>query len=198
MPEETETQLQGKVDKLKTLSLLNNLHNLSPPNKTEGSMNEIMVIEALKVTPRLQEIYLEIRGMAEGKKGELVQVSKPIMNAHGAFKLVKIIQHIAEEVEYANYDEDEIPGRIVMYYNINYPYFTLWCKDYGLNPMDFNYVSTTLLSFIDSAFHKAKHGHFSRILTKTYAEKTLDKAISREDPRANKKGGVLSRLLGAR
>ena len=194
MSEENE-QLQEKVDKLKTLSLLNNLHNLNPPAKQNNNMSEILVVEALKVTPRLQDIYLEVRGLARGEDDKLIKISRPIMNMHGAFKLVKIIQHIAEEVEYANYDEDVIPGRIVLYYEMNYPYFTLWCKDYELDPMDFNYISTTLLSFIDSAFHKAKNGHFSRIVTKTYAEKTLDKAIE-GNKKEEKRGGFLSRLAG--
>lgn len=191
--EQTETEkLQKTVDKAKTLSLLSNLHNLSPPvSQQEDYAGKVAFIEALKVSPRLQNLFLELQGMIfDPAEKKLVRISRPIMNVDGAFRFVKICQHIAEEVEWSNFHEDEINRRIYEYYRTNYPYFTFWHEEYDLDPKDFSYVSTTLMAFIDASFHKAKSGKYINATARVYSEDLLGKTLPTQDDK--KRGGILS------
>ena len=191
--EETE-KLQQTVDKAKTISLLSNIHNLAPPNKEENIAGQVAIIEALKVSPRLQELFLEIRGMYyESQSKKLIQISRPIMNIEGAFRFVKILQHVAEETEWSNFKEEEINVRIYAHYAQNLPYFFFWHEEYELNPSDFNYISTTMMAFIDSSFHKARNAKFLNVPGRVYSEDFLGKALRMEEKKA-REAGFLSQL----
>jgi hypothetical protein len=170
------------VDKAKAISLLQNLHNLTPPStKEEDPSKQVAIIEALKVTPRLLYLFLEIRGiMWDDNKKESVQIVRPIMNLDGAYRFVKVLQHIAEETEWSNFHEDELNARILRHFENNYAYFTFWHEDYDLAPSDFNYINTTLMAFIDSSFHKAKGGKFVNLPGRVYSEDFLGKALREE------------------
>jgi len=172
-------QMQEKVDKLKTLNLVSNFHNLTPPkNDNLDSSREISLVTALKVAPRIREIFLEIRGLELDEQGkEYLQVTRPIMNFEGAYRFVKILKNIAQETEWASFSEDEITRRIIHYFEVNYPNFTFYCDQYELNESDFNYIESTLQSFIDSSFHKAKSGKYINTLGRTYDEGVLKKAL---------------------
>jgi hypothetical protein len=172
-----ENPLQRVVDKVKTISLVNNAHNLTPPQRQDDRSTDIMVIEALQSKPRIKEIILQVKGEVLGSNGKPIRIRKPIMNDEGAAKFMFELINISSETEYATYGEEEIGPRVILYMDQIYPRFTLWHKDYDLDSRDFDYVYTTLLSFIDSCFHKAKNGHFARILTKTYSEDLLGKAV---------------------
>lgn len=173
------SDLQEKVDKVKAIGLLNNIHNLSPPiAKSNDAENSIAVINSLKVTPRLIEVFLEIMGLMyieEQKK--YIQVSKPIMNLNGAFRFIKIVKHISEEIEWSNFKEDEIDARILKYFETIYPSFTFYHEDYDLDPADFAYIESTLMTFIDSSFHKSKSAKYLNVVGKTYSEDFLAKAV---------------------
>lgn len=190
--QETENPLQKVVDKIKTVSLMNNAHNLTPPNRMEDRSSDIQIIQALQSKPRIMEIVLQVRGQMLGSNGKPIQVRSPIMNDEGACKLMFVLLNISSETEYATYSEEEIGPRIVLYMEQIFPRFTFWHKDYDLDPRNFDYVYTTLLSFIDSCFHKSKNGHFARILTKTYSEDLLGRAIKEDEKK--QKQTILQRL----
>lgn len=179
--QQEENPLQRTVDKIKTVNLVNNAHNLTPPNKFDDRSSDIMIIQALQSKPRILEIILQVKGQIVNSSGKPIQIRTPIMNDEGAAKLMFILLNISSETEYATYGEEEIGPRIITYIEQIYPRFTFWADDYDLNPKDFDYIYTTLLSFIDSCFHKAKNGHYARILTKTYSEDLLGKAIKDKD-----------------
>ena len=179
--EEDATQkLQNRVDKLKTLATLQGIHNLSPPvPKDVNPQNEIQIVKALEVTPRLLELFMEARGMSWNPKTKQVdQISRPYLNVDGAWRLVQICKKIAQEAEWGNFPEDNIPDYIIHFFNINFPYFTFWHEQYDLDPSDFNFVETTLQMFILASFYKGKGGKYINMVGKTYSEKLLDKAIS--------------------
>jgi len=190
--QEEQNRLQKVVDKVKTLSLVNNAHNLTPPNRQDDRANDIQIIQALQSKPRIAEIILQVRGQMMGANGKLIQLRSPIMNDEGAAKLMFVLLNISSETEYATYGEEEIPPRIILYIEQIFPRFTFWHKDYDLDPKNFDYIYTTLLSFIDSCFHKSKNGYFGRILTKTYSEDLLGRAI--KDDEQKKKQTILQRL----
>lgn len=186
-------ELQDRVDKMKAVAMASGLHNLTPPVKNnEKDENQVAIIESLKVTPRLRDLFLEIRGLiySEDDK-DFVQITMPIMNVDGAFRFVKICQHIAEETEWSNFTEEEINERILAYYEQNYPYFIFWNEEYELQPRDFNYISTTLMAFIDSAFHKSKNSKYLNSVRGMYTEDFVGRVIGNTQ---KKEGGFLSRL----
>jgi len=189
---EQENPLQKVVDKVKTLSLMQNAHNLTPPMRQDDRSADIMIISALQSEPRILKIILQIKGQILDENNKPIQIRTPIMNEDGAAKMMFELLNISSETEYASYGEEEIPARIVLYMEQIYPRFTLWHKDYELDAKDFDYIYITLLSFIDSCFHKAKNGHFSRILTKTYSEDLLGRAIKDEEKK--KKLNILQRM----
>jgi len=196
-PEESTTQkLQNKVDKLKLLNLTSNIHNLTPPPQRpeDDSGREIALIKGLSVAPRIAAIFLEIRGLEYDEKTKMfVQVTEPIMNISGAYRFCKILKNLASETEWASYSEEEIPSRIIHYFEENIPYFTFWHEEYDLAERDFNYVITTLQSFIDSCFHKSKSGKYINTLGRTYGEDVLKKALETDNVKVRKDEGFLSK-----
>lgn len=184
--QEQENPLQKTVDRVKTLNLVSNAHQLTPPSRNENTGNEIYIIKALESSPRLQQIFLQVKGQMLDSNNNIIQVRDPIMNDNGAYKLMFELVNISGETEFATYSEEEIAPRVVLYMEQIYPRFTFWRDDYNLNPRDDDYIYSTLLSFIDSCFHKAKNGHFSNILKKTYSEDLLGRAIKDKDPNTRK------------
>ena len=194
--QETETEwLQKVVDKAKTIGLLDNIHNLSPPiQQREDYAGKVAIIESLKVTPRLQHLFLELQGMIwDENTKQIIKISEPIMNIKGSFKFVAEIKRISEEMEWSNFHEDEINLRIFEYYRNIFPYFTFWHEEYELSPRNFDYIGTVLMAFIDSAFHKAKGGKLLNVTGRVYSEDFLGKALQAQE---EKKGGnFLSRFI---
>lgn len=177
--EETITQkLQNKVDKLKLLNLTSNIHNLTPPQQRDEDPNkDIALVRALSSSKRIQEKFLEIRGLEYDESSKkFIQITEPIMNLKGAYRLCKILK-MAEEIEWASYSEEEINSRIIHFYEENIVYFLFYYEEYELHPSDFNYVINTLQTFIDSCFHKSKSGKYINTLGRTYDEGVLKKAL---------------------
>lgn len=191
-----EDHLQNVVDKAKAYSLLQNLHNLSPPpQKDDKEDNKVAIIESLKVSPRLQNLFLELQGLVyDPDKKTIIRASRPIMNVNGAFRFVKICQHIAEEAEWSNFGEEEINSRIYEHYKNNYPYFTFWHEEYDLSPSDFNYISSTLVSFIDSAFHKGKNAKYINAVSRVYSEDFMGKIFQGQPQQKTDVKGFLSSI----
>ena len=178
---EQENPLQKVVDKVKTINLVGNAHNLTPPQQQIDRSGDIMIVEVLKSEPRLAEIYLQIRGEIVDSKNKIIQVSQPIMNNQGAILLMNMLKNISRETEWATFGEEEIGPRVIWHYSEIVPRFTLDCQRYELNPADFHYLHTTVLSFIDSSFHKAKNGYYGNIIKRTYSEDLLGKAVKNEE-----------------
>jgi hypothetical protein len=189
--DKTTQRLQNKVDKMKTLSMASNIHNLTPPIKKEDeTQTQITIIESLKAKPRLKELFLRAQGlMYDDKEKRVIRVSKPKMNVEGAAKLVDVCTVIAEEAEWGNFDEEQIPGMMRHFFNINYPNFTFWHKKYELDRMDFNFVETTLQMFIVSSFSKGKRGKYINLLGKTYSEEFLGKILADAEKKEKERRG---------
>lgn len=189
-------EMQNKVDKLKLLNLTSNIHNLTPPQNNEDNSNrEISLVSALSVSPRIMDIFFEIRGLQyDNKTKTYVQVTRPIMNFEGAYRFVKILKNIAQETEWASYSEEEINPRIIHYFEVNYPHFTFYATLYDLQESDLNYVETTLQSFIDSCFHKSKSGKYINTLGRTYDEGVLKKALESGQQNMRREEGFLSKM----
>ena len=196
--EETTTQkLQNKVDKLKLLNLTSNIHNLTPPqHREDDASRDIALVNVLSVHPRIVSLFLETRGLEyDPKIKSYVQVTKPIMNFAGAYKLVQVLKHIAQETEWASFGEEEINKRIIHYYEENIPYFLFYAEEYELEPINFNFVETVLKSFIDSSFHKSKSGKYINTLGRTYDEGVMKRALDTNsgDTRTKNNEGFLSK-----
>lgn len=193
---ELETQeMQSKVDRLKLLNLTSNIHNLTPPRfQEDDGGRDIALVSALSVTPRLAELFLEIRGLEyDSKTKKLIQITRPIMNIEGAYRFCKLIKRLAQEIEWASYSEDELNSRIIHYYEENIPYFLFWHDDYDLRPSDFNYVISVMQNFIDTSFHKAKFGKYINTLGRTYGEDIMKRALDGQERSFKKEDGFLSK-----
>ena len=187
---ETVTQkLQNKADKLKLINLTNNIHRLTPPNKEEeDGSRDIALVKALSVSPRIVELFLEIRGLEwDAREKSFVQITRPIMNIEGAYRFCKLIKRLSQEIEWASYSEEEIPQRIIHYFEENIPYFLFYADDYDLLPSDFNYVISVLQNFIDTSFHKSKSGKYINTLGRTYGEDILKRALDNDTKTVTKK-----------
>jgi len=197
MVDENITQeLQNKVDKAKTLSLISNIHNLTPPKPKEVSdENNIAIIKALDSYPRIKDIFLEAQGlMWDDKKKETIQISDRYMNKNGAKKLVAILLKIAL-ADWSNFSEDEIPKYLEHFFTEIYPKFTIWHEYYELDPKHFDYVAVTLQMFLLSSFYKAKGGKLLNVLGRTYSEDLLGRVMSIDKGKQQiKDGGFLDKL----
>jgi hypothetical protein len=121
-------ELQNKVDRLKLLNLTSNIHNLTPPIKQEDDLTrDIALVRALSVAPRIADLFMEIRGLEYDQSSrQFIQVTRPIMNILGAYRFCKLLKRLAEEIEWATYSEDELPQRIIHYFEENIPYFLFY------------------------------------------------------------------------
>jgi hypothetical protein len=197
---ESQTQrLQNKVDKLKTTQLLRDLpsHHLTPPNpKDDDPTRDIALVNVLSVSKRVQDKFIEIRGLLyDDKKKMFVQIRKAIMNSDGAFKFCCTLRS-AEEIEWASYTEEELPQRLIHFFEENIPYFLFSPYDeYNLEPNDYDYVINNMQIFIDTSFHKARQGKFINTLGRTYGEDVLRKALDTSDSNQSKKkeGGFMEK-----
>jgi len=195
MVDETQ-ELQNKVDRIKTLSLLNNAHNLTPPKTVQQSDdNQIALIKALDSYPRIQEIYLEAQGlMWSEKEKKAVKIGEAYMNKEGANKLVSELKKIIL-ADWSNFPEEMIPKMLDSFYREIYPKFTIWHEYYELEPRDFEYVSITIKMFILSSFYKGKGGKLLNVLGRTYSEDLLGRVMNVNKENQNvRKEGFLDKL----
>lgn len=185
-PDKLVEHRQKIVDGMKTISLLQNPQSLTPPiQKSEDTGREIMIIEGLKVSPRLFKIYLEARGLELDSKGEPHQRNHAYLNVRGSLKFVQIISHLAEETEFSNFQEDEIPARLMHSYERDIVEFKINKELYELETSDFNWIDSVYQTFIDSSYHKAKGGKFINVVGKTYDERGMQNLLNpqnREKP----------------
>jgi len=179
MEEDVTQQLQNIIDKTKTANLLQNMHNLTPPNKiAEVQFDQVAIIRTLESAPRLREIFLEARGLTwDEKKKTIVQITSPMMNILGAWKLVAICKKIAMEAEFGNFKEEDIPSYMIHFFNVEFPHFTFYHEVYDIDPQDFDYISTTIQMFLLGAFSKGKGGKYINLLGKTYSEDFMGKVL---------------------
>ena len=185
MDEKTEE----KVEKLKILSLANNIHKLNPPKSTGDQAVNVEIIEALKADPMIIEVQLELKGMGyDPELKKWVSYRNPVMNSIGIGNFIQTIKSIAKTIEYSNFDKDDIPMFATHEFKTNYPYFTIYHDDYELDKKDFNLIATILFNFIISAFNKAKGAGHRNVVRGVYSEETLGKIIKGNESQIKKEG----------
>lgn len=194
MPEEDTQKMQNKVDKLKTLSLANNIHNLSPPSNPNSQIHDVAIVEALKADRHIQKAILQLKGyMFDPLKNVYAPYRRPVMNELGIGNFIQTIQNIGDTIEFSNFKEDDIPKFAIYLFEYNYPYFTIYYRDYELSREDFNLVSTILIDYILTSLYKAKGGGHRNVVRGTYSEDLLGKVVQ---PEFIRKEGGFGALLG--
>lgn len=185
--------IKKKVEKLKALSLTDNVHKLTPPTKFEDPNQSIAIVEALKADKLIVRLQIELQGlMYDHFSKKWVHYRNPVMNRLGIGNLIVTIQTIAETIEFSYFDKDEIPKYAKFLFRLNYPYFTVYHKEYELDRKDFNLVGSILFSYIVSALMKAKGAGHRNVVRGTYSEDLLGKLTKESQP--EKRG--LSNLSG--
>ena len=171
--QEEEEELQKRINKLKTLSLTDNVHRLNPPSQAISNEG-IAIVEALKVDQLIMKLQIELQGMMyDYLSKEWVNYRTPIMNQLGIGNLILTIQTIAESIEFSYFDKDEIPKYAKFLFRLNYPYFTIYYKEYELDRKDFNLIGSILFTYIISALMKAKGAGHRNVVRGTYSEDLL-------------------------
>lgn len=176
------------IMKMKSLGVVQNAHNIIPPQKDTQDISPVAIVSALHGEQYVQKLIMQLKGMiynplTKGWEG----YRKPVMNEAGIGKFIYVISNIAEVIEYSHYHEDEIPKNCVFNFESNYPYFTLYFDEYDLDKSDFNLISTLLFNFIYSSLLKAKGAGHRNVVRGTYSEDMMGKALGVNTP-AKKSG----------
>lgn len=193
--EEQINPVQQKTDKLKTLSLLNNIHNIAPPIRDNSDNVSVNIVKALQGEQFVLKTIMQLKGMMfEPLKKEWIPYRSPVMNEEGIGNFIYTISNIAETIEYSYIEKDDV-GRFAAYlFRINYPYFTVYFNEYDLNKRDFNLIATLLFNFIISSLSKAKGGGHRNVVRGTYSEDVLGQALRTDE--IKKRGLFANGLAG--
>lgn len=189
-----QEKLAMKTDKLKALSLANNIHNLTPPGKSSDESRDVAIVHALKAEQHILKCIMQLKGyMYDPLQQVWVQYRNPVMNQQGIGNFILTIQNLAETIEYSNFKEEEIPKFVPYYYEQNYPYFMVFADEYELAPEDRNLISTLLFNFIITSLFKAKGAGHRNVVRGTYSEDTLSRILPPEQMKQSQ-GGILGGL----
>ncbi len=185
------------VNKLKTISLADNIHKLTPPtNLWQNQGSGIEIVEALKADPIIEGVQLELMGlMEEPLSHQYVPYRKPVMNQLGIGNFIQTIKAIAKTIEFSSLSEKDIPKFAMYNFKQNYPYFTIYFKEYELDRKDFNLIATILMNFIISSFYKAKGAGHRNVVRGTYSEDMLGRIVRGDESERQKKPGFMSRMV---
>lgn len=198
MSEGNPENVQSKAEKLKLLSLGNNIHNLTPPVQgNDSEQQQVAIVHALKSDNFTSKAYLKLKGLNyDPIIRKWTQYRRPVMNSLGIGNFMQVLENIGDTIEYSNFDKDDIPKFGVHLFEMNYPYFTIYYRDYELSKSDFNIISTLLFNFIMTSLYKAKGAGHRNVVRGVYSEDVLGKLVG-GDPQQAKQGGLgslLSRL----
>lgn len=184
------------VNKLKTISLADNIHKLTPPqNLMQNTGSGIEIVEALKADPIIEEVQLELMGlMYDSLQKQYIPYRKPVMNQLGIGNFIQVIKVIAKTIEFSSLSERDIPKFAMFNFKENYPYFTIYFKEYELDRKDFNLIATILMNFIISSFYKAKGAGHRNVVRGTYSEDMLGRITRGDESDKQKKPGFLGRM----
>lgn len=163
-----------KQEELKGLSLLNNIHKITPQIQQESDKEGVAIIKALGSSKIVQDSFLRLKGFFyDPIERKHIQYRNPVMNSRGLGNFISVISDINENIEFSNLDEKEIPNLAKLLFKQNYPYFTIYHKEYDLDRADFNLLSTILLTAIIASLHKAKGSGHRNVIRGVYSEGLL-------------------------
>lgn len=173
-----DDQLDKRTKQLKELSLVRNIHNLNPNLNDNSEKDGVAIINALKSSSLVQDATMELEGFYfDSVTRKIVKVRKPVMNKLGVANFISSIGNISKNYEFSNLKEKEIPKLANYYFRTNYPYFTVYHKEYELDRRDFNLVANLLLTFILASLKKAQGSGHRNVVRGTYSEDLLGKYV---------------------
>ena len=172
--ETTEDKTDKQVKNLKTLSLVNNIHSLTPQMQPQKAEDGVAIINALKSDSQIKEVYLQLKGYFFSPfEKTYIEFRKPVMNDLGIGNFLTVIGNIAKSIEFSSFREQDVGKLAVHLIRMNYPYFTIYAAEYDLDKKDFNLVYDLLFTFIVSSFNKAKGSGHRNVVRGTYSEDLL-------------------------
>lgn len=186
-----EDSVDKRTKRLKELSLVNNLHKITPQIQKDSEKEDVAIIKALRSSGLVESLILKLEGLRyDHTERKYVSYRRPVMNKLGIGNFVSVISTIAESVEFSNFKEKEIPKLALSLFKTNYPYFTVYYEDYQLDRKDFNLIATVLLSFILSSLNKAKGAGHRNVVRGTYSEDLLGRYVAEQEKREKSRGGL--------
>lgn len=194
-----EDQVDKRTKAIKELSLVRNIHNLSPNIQTNSDADGINIVNALKSSGLIIEVAMQLEGFFyDASIKKWAKYREPVMNQEGRGNFLSDISVISQTIEFSSFKEKEIPKLVSHLFKMNYPFYTIYADEYELRKSDFNLIATILFSFILSAFKKAQGSGHRNVIRGTYSEDLLGKYVpvgySPENNKEKSSGGFLSML----
>jgi len=158
--------------------------------ETEGS--EIAIIKGLGHKEHIKEIWMLINGYDYNYYDDKWEkVSEPIMNPEGIRNLMTIL-NIALRMDFSNIEPEDIPKIVLHFFKNNFPQFIVYEKEFGLNPMNNNIVSTACFFAPYISARNAKGAGHRNAVRGTFSEDVLAKLGTE----STEKKGLLARWFG--
>ena len=178
-PQETKKdKILTKAEQLKGMSLLRNIHKITPQMLQDQDKDQVAIIKALGSSKIVEAQFLKLKGYYYNPlTREYESYRNPVMNERGLGNFISIISDINENIEFSSLDKKEIPKIANLLFRSNYPYFTIYHEDYELDKSDFNLIATALLTSILGALNKAKGAGHRNVVRGTYSEDLLGRYV---------------------
>lgn len=158
--------------------------NLGYPPQQSGS--EVAIIEGLSSENILERIEWRLKGFRWSTKKGWIQYREPVMNSLGIGNMMATLQAISDDVIYSNFDEKEPNKLAALYFEQNYPHFTIYHQEFGLDKKDFNIIKSILLFYALSILKSAKNAGHRNVVRGTLSESVFMRAMGQGE--ADKKG----------
>lgn len=195
MEAQEQDPIAKKSEQLKGMSLLRNIHKITPQLQADADKDNVAIIKALKSDSLVTETILQLEGkMFDPLSREYVEFRNAVMNKKGIGNFIMVIGSIAKTIEFSSFREKEIPKIAKYLFKMNYPYFTIYYSEYDLDRSDFNLIANLLFTFIISSLNKAKGSGHRNVVRGTYSEDLLGRYVGKEEDEKKKGRLDLSKL----
>ena len=171
---EEKDKTEKTIEQLKAMQFMGNVHKLTPKIQPSDSGDGVAILNALKADRDIMDVILKLEGLDYDPVQKVYyQYRRPVMNKLGLGNFIAVISTISKSIEFSSFQEKEIPKFVKFLFKQNYPYFTIYYREYEIDKKDFNLLANTLFTFILAAFHKAKGGGHRNVVRGTYSEDLL-------------------------
>lgn len=160
--------------------------------KTPDGTAEIGIIEGLGAKKYAKELYLQLKGYTYNfltEKWEKGADTNPVMNEEGIRNIMAVI-NMALRMDFSNIEEDDIPRLTLEFYKSNFPQFSIYYEEWGLDLKNINIIHTACwLPFYIAARNAKGSGHRNAVRG-TLSEQVLAKMAAGD----NEKKGFFEKV----
>ena len=161
---------------------------VTPAESNDEKAQQITIIKGLSTDNDQMRIELALRGYTFNQfKKEWIRIRKPVMNDYGIGNFMGVLSGMGDLTNFSHYKESDINKLVCLFFEDNYPTFTIYSQDFELDPKDFNVIKTILRFYPLSVLNNAKNAGHRNVVRGTLSEALLQRAFGTGEP--GKKGG---------